>query len=96
MQLNIIWFRRDLRLADNESVSKACSHNAQVLPCVAIDPWLFEWHEISPARLRFWFDSIGELNQQLIDRGSRLILSSGSAELEPAIIMLQDLHLFDQ
>jgi deoxyribodipyrimidine photolyase len=26
--MNILWFRRDLRLADNESLSRACSNTA--------------------------------------------------------------------
>ncbi len=77
--MNILWFRRDLRLTDNESVSKACSHNSEVLPCLVVDPWLFEWNEIGSARLRFWFDAVRELHQQLIARGSRLILLEGSA-----------------
>ncbi len=77
--MNILWFRRDLRLADNESVSKACSNNAEVLPCLVVDPWLFTWDEISPARLRFWFDAVCELHQQLLARNSRLILLAGNA-----------------
>jgi deoxyribodipyrimidine photo-lyase len=79
--MNILWFRRDLRLADNESFSRACSNNAKVLPCLVVDPWLFEWHEISPARLRFWFDAVQDLDRQLKSKGSRLILLEGrSAE----------------
>lgn len=75
--MNILWFRRDLRLADNDSVSQACSNNVAVLPCLVVDPWLFEWDEIGAARLRFWFDAVCELHQQLLERGSRLILLAG-------------------
>jgi deoxyribodipyrimidine photo-lyase len=75
--MNILWFRRDLRLADNESLSRACSNNAKVLPCLVVDPWLFEWREISPARLKFWFDSVQNLDRQLTAKGSRLILLEG-------------------
>jgi deoxyribodipyrimidine photolyase len=75
--MNIVWFRRDLRLADNESLSQACRNNAEVLPCLVVDPWLFEWREISPARLRFWFDSVRDLDRQLRAKGSRLILLKG-------------------
>jgi deoxyribodipyrimidine photo-lyase len=71
--MNIVWFRRDLRLVDNESLSQACRNNAEVLPCLVVDPWLFEWREISPARLRFWFDSVQDLDRQLRAKGSRLI-----------------------
>ncbi len=77
--MNILWFRRDLRLADNHSVTAACRDNAEVLPCLVVDPWLFAWDEISPARLRFWFDAVSELHQQLVERGSRLILIEGDA-----------------
>ncbi len=77
--MNIVWFRRDLRLVDQESLSRACQGQAAVLPCVVVDPALFGWSEISPARLRFWFDAVQELDRQLLNRGSRLILLEGAA-----------------
>ncbi len=44
--MNILWFRRDLKIADNESLSRACSNNAKVLPCLVINPWLFKWRGV--------------------------------------------------
>jgi deoxyribodipyrimidine photo-lyase len=90
--MNIVWFRRDLRLEDNESMSKACRDNAKVLPCLIVDPWLFEWQEISSARLRFWFEAVQELDRQLTAKGSRLILLEGRAveKICALILQLQD------
>ncbi|MEM7593932.1 MAG: deoxyribodipyrimidine photo-lyase, partial [Cyanobacteria bacterium P01_A01_bin.83] len=45
--MRIVWFRRDLRLEDNEIVSKACQNDREVLPCFIIDPWFYQQPEIS-------------------------------------------------
>jgi len=36
--MHLLWFRRDLRLTDNEIVTLASANNAAVLPFFIIDP----------------------------------------------------------
>ena len=77
--MNILWFRRDLRIADNESVARATAHNALVLPCFIIDPWFYEWADVGKARVRFLFESLENLDRNLRSVGSRLYLFEGNS-----------------
>ncbi|MEE4304380.1 MAG: deoxyribodipyrimidine photo-lyase [Wenzhouxiangella sp.] len=73
----IVWFRRDLRLADNPALDHARRHHARVVPLFVFDPETESpW---SPgAAGRWWLHrSLGELDERLRDRGSRLILAGG-------------------
>lgn len=77
--MRIVWFRRDLRLDDNEIVSKACQNDHQVLPCFIIDPWFYQQPEISAARVKFLFESIENLDTNLKQHGSQLYLFEGES-----------------
>lgn len=75
----IIWFRNDLRLADHAAMRAACATGQAVVPVFILD------HEAAGAwRLggasRWWLhESLCALGKSLEERGSRLILLSGSA-----------------
>ncbi|MEC4818420.1 MAG: deoxyribodipyrimidine photo-lyase [Scytonema sp. PMC 1069.18] len=77
--MHILWFRRDLRLNDNESVARAAANNAQVLPCFIIDPWFYEQPEVGKARVRFLFESMENLDNSLRNCGSQLYLFEGNS-----------------
>ena len=77
--MHIIWFRRDLRLSDNEIVTLSCADNAEVLPCFIIDPWFYEQTEVGKARVKFLFESLENLDNNLRVRGSQLYLLEGSS-----------------
>ncbi len=77
--MQILWFRRDLRLADNESVTRACQGGRPVLPCFIVDPWFYNHPEIGAARVRFLFESLAALDADLRARGSRLHLFLGDS-----------------
>ncbi len=82
----IVWFRRDLRLADHVALTAASSADRPVIP-------LFIWSpedegEWAPgAASRWWLhQSLEALGSQLADVGSRLILRRG-----PALDVLREL-----
>ncbi|MBD2775561.1 FAD-binding domain-containing protein [Iningainema tapete] len=77
--MKIIWFRRDLRIADNESVAKATAENAPVLPCFIIDPWFYQCSDVGKARVRFLFESLENLDNNLRLLGSKLYLFEGNS-----------------
>lgn len=77
--MHLLWFRRDLRLSDNEIVTLATSHNAPVLPFFIIDPWFYTWADIGTARVRFLFESLADLDRHLQALGSRLWLFEGNS-----------------
>ncbi|MEH2464686.1 FAD-binding domain-containing protein [Nostoc sp.] len=77
--MHLLWFRRDLRLADNEIVALASVNNAAVLPFFIIDPWFYQWVDVGKARVRFLFESLENLDSNLQKLGSKLILFEGNA-----------------
>lgn len=77
--MHILWFRRDLRLNDNESVTLAAANNASVLPCFIIDPWFYQQPDVGSSRVKFLFESLENLDSNLKQRGSRLYLFEGNS-----------------
>jgi deoxyribodipyrimidine photo-lyase len=77
--MHLLWFRRDLRLTDNEIVALAAADNTPVLPFFIIDPWFYTWADIGTARVKFLFESLLDLDRQLQDLGSRLFLLEGKS-----------------
>ena len=77
--MHLLWFRRDLRLADNEIVALASANNAAVKPFFIIDPWFYQWVDVGKARVRFLFESLENLDSNLQKLGSKLILFEGNA-----------------
>ncbi len=73
--LTIMWFRRDLRLADHAALSAAAARGA-VVPVFVLDP-LFDALGAA-AKLRLLL-SLRALSQDLEARGMRLILRRGAA-----------------
>ena len=78
MKVNIVWFRRDLRLLDNEIVAKACDNGQPTMFVFCIDPWFFNQKEIGWKRVHFLFESLVDLDQSLRKLGSSLIILEGN------------------
>lgn len=77
----ILWFRQDLRLADNPALVHAVESGRPVLPVFILDrnPVL----RPTGAASLWWLDkSLRALDASLRDRGSRLILRRGDSEAE--------------
>lgn len=73
----IVWFRRDLRLADNPALDHARARHARVVPLYVHDP-ASESPWSAGAASRWWLhQSLRALDRRLRDRGSRLVLASG-------------------
>lgn len=76
----IVWFRRDLRLADNPALTHAAATGRPILPCYILD------RTESPApggAARWWLGkSLKALGVNLIAAGSPLVLRSGHPEVE--------------
>ena len=76
--MQLVWFRRDLRLNDNEIVCKACQ-DKEVLPLFIIDPLFYQQPEIASCRVKFLFESLENLDSNLKKRGSQLYLFEGNS-----------------
>ena len=75
----ILWFRRDLRLDDNPALVRAMTDNERVLPLYIHAP--DEEAPWSPgAAGRWWLHgSLGALDRDLCERGSRLLIAAGES-----------------
>ncbi len=74
MANSVMWFRRDLRLADNEALCAAAAEGS-VTPLFVIDPVFFE--KSGNARISFLLRSLRELN---VAMGGSLVVRSGNPE----------------
>ena len=70
----VMWFRRDLRLADNPALIEAAA-DGLVLPLFVLDPAL--WGPAGPARRGYLGASLRSLDASLRQRGSRLSVVRG-------------------
>ena len=77
--MNILWFRRDLRLSDNEIVALSIADADEVLPCFIIDPWFYQQSDVGKSRVRFLFESLENLDHNLRTLGSQLYLFEGNS-----------------
>jgi len=79
----IHWFRHDLRLRDNRSLSAAATAE-ELIPVFILDPKLLEGGRAGAPRTRFLLDSLSRLARDLEGKGSRLVLRRGDPEQEMA------------
>ena len=87
MTRSIIWFRRDLRLADNAAVREAV-RQGEVIPAFVIDPVLLNSDRTGAKRIAWLAANLRELDRALRQRGSQLIVRRG----EPAAELLKLAH----
>ncbi len=70
----VMWFRRDLRLADNPALVRA-AEDGSVLPLFVLDPHL--WGPAGPSRQRYLTDSLRSLDASLRQRQASLSVVRG-------------------
>jgi deoxyribodipyrimidine photo-lyase len=83
----IHWFRNDLRLADNETLSKAIQAGKEVIPVYCFDPRMWEttalgYSKTGTTRTEFLISAVQHLWQDLQSLGSDLIILHGKPEEE--------------
>ncbi|KXG86834.1 cryptochrome/photolyase family protein [Agrobacterium bohemicum] len=76
----ILWFRKDLRLADNHALSAAVDHGGAVIPVYIRDENNGSTGALGGAQAWWLHHSLEALSAALEKAGSKLILLSGDAE----------------
>ncbi len=72
-QVNIFWFRRDLRLQDNWGLCHALQQQRPVLPVFIYDRNILDkLDDPSDARVQFIYEALAALQRQLVDAGASL------------------------
>ncbi|ELZ94245.1 deoxyribodipyrimidine photolyase [Haloferax mucosum ATCC BAA-1512] len=88
--ISLVWFRRDLRLHDNEALVEACAAD-RVVPVYCFDPGdygtrpfggddSFDFEKTGAHRARFRLESVADLRSSLRDRDSDLLVRVGRPE----------------
>ncbi len=78
-KLNIFWFRRDLRLEDNNGLYHALSSGLPVLPVFIFDTEILDKLESkSDARVEFIHSALQEIDIELKQKGSSLLTLIGN------------------
>ena len=77
MTTAIWWIRRDLRLTDNQALSAALSYADCLVPVFVLDPALLDSPNAGKKRVAFLFGGLRQLDADLQERGSRLVVRHG-------------------
>lgn len=77
--LQIVWFKRDLRVHDHAPLAAASASGGPVVPLYIIEPDLWRQPELSGRQFAFLVESLADLDDALKQRGSRLCLRVGEA-----------------
>lgn len=76
--MNVVWFKRDLRIEDQEALTNAAKLGP-VLPLYILEPELWRQPDMSYRHYSFLQDSINDLNNALTVIGQPLIIRVGNA-----------------
>lgn len=87
MNTVIWWVRRDLRLSDNQALHAAVTSAHAVIPLFILDHNILNAKTYSEQRFAFMLDGLRKLDDTLRQRGSRLIVRTGSPmDVLPAFV----------
>ncbi|MGL5537086.1 MAG: deoxyribodipyrimidine photo-lyase, partial [Aeromonas veronii] len=62
--MKLVWFRNDLRLADNPALRHACAGDEPVAALFIISPAQWRQHKMAPVRQRFMLAQVDELGRE--------------------------------
>lgn len=75
--VQVVWFKRDLRVRDHESLTAAVSTGAPVLPLYVFEPSLISHPHTSPRHIELVLDGLKDLRESLAALGAPLIVRVG-------------------
>ena len=75
----ILWFKRDLRVADHPALADAAESGGPIIPLYVAEPEMWAHPDASGRQWRFVADSLKELRCDLARRGAPLIVRHGDA-----------------
>jgi deoxyribodipyrimidine photo-lyase len=81
----LVWFRNDLRLRDNETLTRAIQQGKEIIPVYCFDPRMFEKTELGfpktgAFRAKFILESVADLRSSLRGIGGDLVILEGKPE----------------
>lgn len=88
----VVWFKTDLRIEDNETLVKAISQSQEIIPVYCFDDSHFEttsygFKKTGSFRAQFLLEALQDLDANLRNLGSGLLIVKGKPEIElPKIV----------
>ena len=76
-EINIVWFKRDLRITDHIPIYKASKESIPFIPLYVLDPNYWSQDFSSIRHWNFVYDCLEELNIELSNIGQHLIIKKG-------------------
>lgn len=86
--IEIVWFKRDLRVRDHRPLAAAAATGRPVLPLYIVEPGLWAEPDMSRRHWAFIAESLDELRRELAERGAPLVVRTG-----PATEVLGDINV---
>lgn len=80
MKINILWFRRDLRLEDNTALNYALNSGLPVLPVFIFDRNIIDELPSDDRRIGFIYESLSSIKNELQKYGSSIYIQKGDPE----------------
>jgi deoxyribodipyrimidine photo-lyase len=77
MKINVFWFRRDLRLNDNNALIQAAGSGLPVLPVFIFDSNITDDLTKDDSRITFILETLLSINNKLVEYGSSLLVLKG-------------------
>ena len=78
-EVNIVWFKRDLRITDHLPIYKASIESLPFIPLYVLDQNYWSQDFSSIRHWNFVYDCLEELNIELSNIGQHLIIKKGNA-----------------
>jgi deoxyribodipyrimidine photo-lyase len=81
----IVWFRNDLRISDNETLTKAIQSGNEIVPVFCFDPRMWKETELGISktgafRTKFLIESVADLRKSFRNVGGDLVIMHGNPE----------------
>lgn len=92
MKTTIVWFKKDLRLHDNETLVRAIAESDEVIPVYCFDDSQFATSEFGfkktgAFRAQFLLQSLSDLDKNLRQLGSGLVIAKGNLAHELLLLV---------
>lgn len=77
MKFEVVWFKRDLRIQDNEALHLASQSQNAIIPIYIIEPQLWIQPDLSKRQYEFLLECLSDLDAELKKIGQNLIIKVG-------------------
>jgi deoxyribodipyrimidine photo-lyase len=78
--INIVWFKRDLRLTDHEPLFNALQSELPILLIYIFEPSVMDYHDSDVRHWRFVFESLKEMNERLKTTNTQIYIFHNEAK----------------